>query len=77
MNRVYVKSNGENRHEVLDGSDSLGLFRTEDEADFIAREYARLRQLTYHGIEYHPTVGFTFDDVLAGVPHKPAVSRAA
>jgi hypothetical protein len=76
LSRVYVKSNGESRHEVLSGDESLGLFRTEYEADFVAREYARSLQLNYHGIEYHPTVSFSFDDVLAGVASSQA-SRAA
>ena len=74
--RVYVKSNGESRHEVLSGDESLGLFRTEDEADFVAREYSRSRQLNYHGIEYHPTVSYSFDDVLAGAASKQVVRAA-
>ncbi len=77
MNKVYVKSNGESRHEVFDGDAALALFRTEDEADFVAWEYAKSRQLNYHGIEYHPTVEFTFEEVLAGVPHKKGLSEAA
>ena len=76
MSRVYVKSNGESRHEVLSGDESLGLFRTEDEADFVAREYSRSRQLNYHGIEYHPTVSYSFDDVLVGVASRQVIRAA-
>jgi hypothetical protein len=76
LSRVYVKSNGETRHEVLSGDESLGMFRTENEAEFVAREYSRSRQFIYHGIEYHPTVGYTFDDVLAGIVSSQA-SKAA
>jgi hypothetical protein len=77
LHRVYVKSNGESRHEVLSGDEPLGWFRTEYEADFVAREYARSRQLNYHGIEYHPTVSFSFADVLAGVASSQASSQAS
>jgi hypothetical protein len=76
VSRVYVKSNGETRHEVLAGKESLGLFRTEHEAELVAREYARSCQWIYQGIEYHPTISYTFDDVLAGVAPR-LVTKAA
>jgi hypothetical protein len=76
LSRVYVKSNGETRHEVMSGDVSLGMFRTENEAELVAREYSRSLQFIYHGIEYHPTVGYTFDDVLAAVVSSPAIKAA-
>ena len=65
MKRVIVKSNGEYQHEVLADNNCVGCYKTEQEAEKEARDYARRNKLNYGGVEYHPTVTFSYEEVIA------------